>query len=145
MNLEKDLVTRFIVQILLGNRDLNASNMEIIYTGEKPIFAPFYDFGDYGEIHINGLIKRSYKLPYKSDIDAYQSKPLDTIKDFFQFASKKELELYKEYLEKLKAISLDTVLKSIYEIQEVKIPFLIRKKLKQEVNENIKLLSSIKK
>ncbi len=152
--LEKDILTQYAIQILLGNRDLRATNMEF-YFENKLKMAPFYDFGYYG--YINPVLetnqnnnenrdceekpKQTYRLSYNRV--TYSLSAAQEFAYFLKKGKRKEIVLFKEYLERLKEVNLNGILKEIKEQTEHNIPKQTKEILLYQVTSNLEDIESI--
>lgn len=140
---KKELLERFIMQILLGNSDLKASNMEIYIENSRLRFSPFYDFGFCGTIDIKNSNKKGYKFQYKM-LDNYDAIPADvTIKYFLTHAPKNEIELFQEYLINVQEIQADEIFGLIKEQTKYNVPEGVQIVLKRELKKNLENVNSI--
>ncbi len=140
---KKELLERFIMQILLGNSDLKASNMEIYIENSRLRFSPFYDFGFCGTIDIKNSNKKGYKFQYKMS-DNYDAIPADvTIKYFLTHAPKNEIELFQEYLINVQEIQADEIFGLIKEQTKYNVPEGVQIVLKRELKKNLENVNSI--
>lgn len=140
---KKELLERFIMQILLGNSDLKASNMEIYIENSRLRFSPFYDFGFCGTIDIKNSNKKGYKFQYKM-LDNYDAIPADvTIKYFLTHAPKNEIELFQEYLINVQEIQADEIFGLIKEQTKYNVPEGVQIVLKRELKKNLENVNSV--
>ena len=137
------ILKQFIIQILFANVDLNPTNIEIYFDKEAKLF-PFYDFALCGEINLNEK-KYDYEFKYKRPIDDSPIHPRITLQEFIINTERKNLELFKEYLERMKEIQTKKILDEIKEQTEIKVPLGIKLKLQKEVKRNISNIESIVK
>lgn len=142
---KKELLERFIMQILLGNSDLKASNMETYTENSVLRFSPCYDFGLCGTIDLKNTDKKGYKLQYKM-LDNYDKIPAKvTIEYFLTHAQKREIELFKEYLTSIQKIYVDDIFELIKEQTKYNVPEGVQIVLKKELKENLENINSIVK
>ncbi len=107
-HMQEESLLQFIAQIIGGSIDLHARNLEIVI--EKTAkFSPLYDFGEYGEINIKGKKSYPYRFQYKTTKEGEIIKPKETLKQFLDNATKKEIELLNEYLEKAREEAAKTI------------------------------------
>lgn len=140
---KKELLERFIMQILLGNSDLKASNMETYIENSRLRFSPFYDFGLCGTIDIKNSNKKGYKLHYQR-LDNYEKIPAKvTIEYFLKYAQKSEIELFKEYLTSIQKIYVDDIFELIKEQTKYNVPNEAQMVLKKEFQENLENVNSV--
>lgn len=137
---EKELIERFIIQILLGNSDLNSRNLEIYTDNSTLRFSPFYDFGAYGTVNPKNK-ENGYKFQYKAS-EEDEIPACVTLEDFFNDASRKEIEFLKEYLEKVQEIKIFEVFNTIKEQTEYAVPEGVQIVLKKELKENLENVHS---
>lgn len=153
-NLQKDILIQYVMQILLGNRDLRASNIEF-YLEDKLKMAPFYDFGYYG--YINPRLeaektknenqnaepkeRQQYRLKYNRN--TYNLSADREFAYFLQKGKSEEFVLFKEYLEKLKEINLNGILKEIQEKTEQNVPKQTKEILLYQVTSNLEDIENI--
>lgn len=111
-------IFRFIIQIICGDKDLHARNIEI-YSKDQPVLSPIFDLREYGKMHTQQQEYR-LKLNYTKEFES----PTKTICKFIKTASQKEKELLQEHLEKLQQIKVKKMMAHIAEKLEIKIsPF----------------------
>lgn len=132
-----DLYNQFIIQVLLGNSDLNCGNMSVILK-DKLIMSPFYDFEKYGRAKSTNWHQNSFEFQAETPLDDYPIPFQKTIKGFLNYASKEKIELFREYLETIKAMNIDKKINLIEEKTEHHVPLEISFKLKRELKSNIK-------
>lgn len=137
------ILKQFIIQILLANVDLNPTNIEIYFDEEAKLF-PFYDFALCGEVNLKH-IKYGYDFKYKRATDNSTISPRTTLQEFIINTDRKNLELFKEYLERMKEVRTRKILDEIKEQTETKIPLGIKLKLQKELKRNISNIESIVK
>jgi len=143
---ERELIERFIIQILLGNSDLKPANLETYIENSVLHFSPFYDFGWYGTIRMSDDKKNKYKLQYQQfpfDKDGIPAEV--TIENFLNNGNQAEIILFKEYLEKIKEIRLQEVFTEIKDKTEYNVPQGIKRVLTLEVENNIQNVDTIVK
>ena len=132
--LKYDLLRQYIIQLLLGNRDLRSANIE--FFGQDNIkMAPYYDFGYYGYINPTRKTASSYKLHY--GIETFCDYTHVEFDYFIKKGSVEEIEMFEEYLEKLKEVNLKEILKEIKEQTEKNIPKQIKEILLFEAESNL--------
>lgn len=136
---------QFIIQILLGNSDLSAKNMEVYTENSILRFSPFYDFGLYGTVNIKNRAKMGYKFQYIPLEDHEETSAYITIEKFLNNAPRKEIELFKEYLGLLQEIKTSEIFKSIKEQTECTVPKRVKKLLQNELNDNLNNVNTILK
>lgn len=133
-NIKQNLLTQFIIQIILGNWDLVSRNIEIQYDKEKKetIFSPFYDFTYYGYIDFyNKLSRYAFREQFSNNIEKMNAE--NTLANFLNNATAYELEELKMYLERFKKISLTKNIKLIGENTEKEVPVEIKSKLIENI------------
>ncbi len=108
----EDLMTKFISQFLLANCDLNTKNLD--FEESKGKFLPLYDFGSCGIVHLKQWKGEenvfSLKWIYTEDT---QEHPKKTLQTFLNTADSSEVDLFKMYLEKACAVSLDDLFEEL--------------------------------
>lgn len=129
-SLKDQTYLHFIIQILLGNSDLNRKNMKI-YLDTLTLF-PFYDFGRYGRVSLRWLENREFIYGYSRKKILEDSRT--TFQNFLNFATKEELEKYKEYM----YFILDLKTKEIFEEMENNINSKINWNLKRTLTKQLK-------
>lgn len=129
-NLNEETFLHFIVQLLLGNSDLNMGNISL-FLDDLTLF-PFYDFGRYGRASMNKFENREFLLGY--DSDPTLKSPLTVFKRFWLQASKKEKILYLHYLYAI----LNLNPKEILEEMESKIEHSLGDSLKRKLSKELK-------
>lgn len=139
--IKRQLLIQFIIQILLGNCDLQSKNIEIQYNTQmkKIIISPFYDLSFYGNISLHE--NRSYEFQYN-----YMEKditPLETLVHFLNNASNNEIKLLKEYLEKIKKINLYNKIRCIEEQTKREVPYEIKYNLIEDTQNYIHDVDSV--
>ncbi len=121
--LEEDLLLQFIIQIILGNGDLQSRNIEIQYDEERQQLnlSPFYDLAYYGDIDVyneSGWSALTYHFLEKYYEPVEDARPFRVIKNFLKKADRKHVELLREYLERLEQIDLARIIMEIEERTE---------------------------
>ncbi len=111
--LNKGMYIEFIIQLLLGNCDLNAKNIEIIIA-TYPQLSPFFDFGSYGTIKLNDIYTDFY-LKYERQPECAYMLPESTFSYFIKRASKEELEILSHYMQKIREINTKRIFEQIEE------------------------------
>lgn len=129
-NIKENLLTQFIIQIILGNWDLESRNMEIEYDKEKKetLFSPFYDFTFYGYIDFYNK-EECYAFCDQNYNNIKERKAKNSFENFLNHASSSEIELLKMYFEKFKRISLTKNIRTIGEKTEKEVPIEIKYEL----------------
>ncbi len=130
VNLKEDTFLHFIIQILLGNSDLNRGNMKLFL--DTLSLYPFYDFGRYGRVRLKWYENKEFLYSYKEKEGFENSRKI--FQNFLNHASKKEIELYKEYMYTI--IELKT--RNIFEEMENDISNKIDQKLKRTLKRQLK-------
>lgn len=132
--IEQNLFIRFIFQILFANNDLGAENLEL--EEDNLQFLPLYDFENCDCVHYESF-KGGYNFFLLKRFNTYDIKehPNITLKTFLERADRKEVETFKMYLEKLQAVSLNRLFKSIEEETGAKMPEECQQ-LKRKITQN---------
>lgn len=142
--INEGLLNQFIIQILLGNMDLNASNMELYVENEEVKWFPFYDFDSCGRANLKDRLY-SYKLRYAHTISDEVIPTSRTLKTFLKYSDRENIEKFKNYLECMKKINTTSILEKIKEQTEADIPKDIKRQLQREVKTNLRNIDSILK
>ena len=129
-NLKEETFLQFLIQLLLGNNDLNAGNISI-FLDDLTLF-PFYDFGGYGKANMGKFENQEFLLDYTSG--TILKYPVAVFKNFWSHASKKEKILYLHYLYAI----LNLKPKEIFEEMETKIDYNLNKSLKRKFEKELK-------
>lgn len=143
-HIDEGLLNQFMIQILLGNMDLNASNMELYIENEEVKWFPFYDFESCGRADLKNKLY-SYKLRYAHTIADEVIPTARTLKTFLNCTERENIEKFKRYLECMKQINIISILDEIKEQTEADIPKKINKQLRKEVQTNLHNIDSILK
>ena len=138
-SIEEGLILQFIIQILLGNSDLRAPNIEI-YVDGIPKFSPYYDFNHYGTVNIENSM---YCFLHHARQSKGKEVAKTTIENFIKTEKRKNIEQLKKYLEKTKELNLDFILNGIKEHTKAIVSEEIQLLLKKELVENLKNVDSI--
>ncbi len=143
-SLQKELFFKFIMQILLGNSDLNSNNIEIII-GNRLTLSPFYGFENCGVIDLKETsFYNGYMFGYNQNAEDFES-AATTIKKLLQIGSKTEIETFKDWLEHMKAANTNKIIKMSEEKIEKRIPKDIKLQLVREYKTNLQNVDSIVK
>ncbi len=136
--MEENIVNHFLMQIFLGNSDLNATNIEMITNGQV-VFSPFYDLSCCGRI---SPVETSafYQFNY---FKGPKLNAQEMVLNFLNKGDKKHIELLKEYLERAKEINIETGLKEIQNRIECEIPYCISGILRRELRSHTTSLDTI--
>lgn len=141
-----ECLKQFIVQIIGGNIDLRAQNMEI-YIEEKAKFSPFYDFGSYGEINLKKHHNFPFRFQNRPMLEGEKVSPEKTIRNFLKNANKEDIEMFKEYLElaKIAGSKTDIIFREMQEQISQEIPDKLKLILKNRLVNNIENMDTIVK
>ena len=142
--IEVELTLQFIIQILLGNLDLRAPNIEIIIN-EIPHVAPFYDFTHYGLVNLQ---KNECCYQFKYNNKNYTKDKISaksTLEEFLKQGTKREIEMFKEYLEKVEEINLEHIFSAMESLINYKIDDEIKIPLRENYEQNIRNIHLVKK
>ena len=146
--IEKDIFLQFIIQILLGNGDLQSRNLEVQYNikNQELKLSPFYDLAFFGNVPIfSDLGRWSNKYCFLERIyERYDdNRPFIIIKNFLQTSSETQIEILKEYLEKLEQMNYQKIVKNIEEQTEKKIEDNMKKEMVRSLTRNLQDISLI--
>lgn len=136
--IEDEILTQFNIQILLGNRDLRDPNIEIIID-DVPKLAPFFDFSHYGTINIENK-EHGYRFLYDKVAKNTKIAAKKTVEEYLKVGTRKELEQWKEYLEKIESMNLERIFLEIAETTSHQIEEEIKLQLKRNYCKNIESL-----
>lgn len=130
----KATLQKFIIQILFGDSDMNYKNTTIITAQELKLF-PYYDFGRFGRVKLNRNKDINFCFTYKQP----QSElPINTLKDFFRFASQEEKEIFIKWMNLVLEINTNAVIEEMEEHIEHQIFFPLKTNLENQLKRNAK-------
>ena len=131
--LNQQLLELFIIQILSGNHDLHDKNVAIIEQPEISFF-PYYDFGGYNLAHFQRLTNSEFILKYTKG--QYLESQRQTLLNFLNFASRQEIELMRDYIEKFQSLKINNVFEKMEDNFENRIPGNLKKDLTRKLLHN---------
>lgn len=131
---------QFIIQVLVGNSDLHANNIEFLGKNHTTM-SPFYDYDKYGNIDWNKTQRdRNFRLlAYPSE----NRNPTCTVQNFLQLATLEQYQLFKKYLEELKRMSMNQIITQSEERIESSIPIHSQNTLKRKLENHIEHVDEI--
>lgn len=101
--LRRNTVLKFIIQMLLGDRDCHPTNTEIWFN-QSPKISPFYDFGNYGKVKLIFSIN-DFQFKYLYERESEFEKPDRVFLTFIRYANVQEMEMLKEYMNRIMDIN----------------------------------------
>lgn len=132
--LNNGMYIAFIIQLLLGNCDLNAKNIEIIIA-TYPQLSPYFDFGSYGQTKLNDPFTDFY-LSYERQQESIYAIPEKVFSHFIKKASKEELEILYYYMQKIREINSKKIFEQIEEENHQKVSKIHQRILKRRLIQN---------
>lgn len=132
--LKKETLIRFVLQILLGDNDTHGKNNEI-WINPNPEMAPWYDFGEYGKLRLNRMLE-DYALRYLPIEKNKWINMSPAFSSFIKNAPASEIEIFKQYMAKIREINTFRLFEEIEDKIESNIPILTQLNLKRKLIRN---------
>lgn len=134
--LNMETFNRFSLQILLGDIDAHARNTEI-WINKSPQMAPLYDFGRYGRLKLKGFLD-DYILSYDFSYEDEWVKEVSVFERFRHNATREELEIFKNWMTKIRDINTKHLFDEMECQIENHIPIATQYNLKRKLIRNTK-------
>lgn len=133
----------FVIQLLLGNSDLNPKNIEI-YIKDEPKISPFYDLRNYGYLKLV-CFYNDFLLKYNFQKESEWIKPEKVFYTFLKNASRNQLEIFLNYMEKIKEINTKPIFEQLEEENHQFISPILKFQLEKKLYSNSIIAEKIMK